>query len=86
MSGEPGTQQPGALLLHRRREAKIGGAGYRLPSPAWRQPEKGGLIWLDKHAVSIYSKVKKRFGFFRSDGEPHSWIYGEEVNYSAPEV
>jgi len=25
--------------------------------------KKAALIWLDKHAVSIYSKVKKRFGF-----------------------
>ncbi len=25
--------------------------------------KKAALIWLDKHAVSIYSRVKKRFGF-----------------------
>jgi hypothetical protein len=25
--------------------------------------KKAALIWLDKHAVSIYSKIKKRFGF-----------------------
>lgn len=79
MSGELGTQQPGALLLHRRRQAKIGGAGYRLPSPAWRQPEKGGLDLAGQTCGEHLFQGQETVRLFRSDGEPHSWIYGEEV-------